>query len=360
MSPGRLEILARSAFTAAGRALLGGMWEDGQEANEALWLGEARPASAAGDLHLLGWSRDGVLRARVAIWKPLEGECLFMLYARSPDAGAEETGAFLRAAKAFCRERGIPSLTGPMQFSTWHPYRFISGIGGMGGADFFPGEQKMPAAYHGDFLAAGFADIAGYQSSWVSDLSGSLRIAEAMGVRQKLASVATETLAGRDLPAMLPEIHRLSSEIFRGNFAYAPIGPADFLALAAGEGGTGRKAGTGAGNEAGNEAGESVLIAATVAGKTAGFAYGYAIGPHTVTAGIPKRNAAVLKTLGVLPEHRGLGLGFGLAYLFHKHWLEHGCESLIHAYMKTDNRSSGMSDHVAKPFRTYALMKAGI
>jgi GNAT superfamily N-acetyltransferase len=337
---GRLEILTRPAFTAAGRALLGGLWETGQDGYEALWLGADRPASAAGDLFLLGWMRDGAARARLAIWKPVAGDCLFMLYARASDAGAGETAAFLGAAKAFCRERGIPSLTGPMQFSTWHPYRFITG---MGEADFFPGEQRLPAEYHGDFLAAGFSDIAGFQSSWVPDVTDSLRISEAMGVPQRLAAVETKILSGRDLPAMLPEIHRLSLEIFRGNFAFSPIGLGDFLALAAGD-----------------KAGESVLIAGSIGGRTAGFAYGYAIGPYAVTAGVPERNTAVLKTLGVLPEHRGIGLGFGLSYLFHKHWLERGCESLIHAYMKTDNRSTGMSNHVAKPFRTYALMKAGV
>jgi hypothetical protein len=343
VSDGRLEILSQPAFTEAGRALLGGLWEPGQEGYEALWLGGDRPASAAGDLHLMGWIRGGEARARLAAWKPASGESLFMLYARAADASAGETAAFLAAAKAHCKRHGIASLTGPMQFSTWHPYRFISR---MGGADFFPGEQKWPEAYHADFLAAGFADIAGFQSSWVPDLRASLEVGEAMGLPQKLASFEVKTLAGRDLPAMLPEIHRMSSEIFRDNYAFSPIGLGDFLALAAGD-----KADKGA---------DSVLIAVSIGGKMAAFAYGYSIGPYSIAADQPVGKTAVLKTLGVLPEHRGLGLGYVLSYLFHKHWLERGHTSLIHAYMKTDNRSSGMSERTAQPFRTYALMQGAV
>jgi hypothetical protein len=68
----------------------------------------------------------------------------------------------------------------------------------------------------------------------------------------------------------------------------------------------------------------------------------------------------VLKTLGVLPEYRGHRLGFGLAYLFHQYWLGQGHECIIHAYMKTDNHSMGMSGHVAEAFRSYALMRGAV
>jgi len=341
VNEGRFEILSRSAFTAAGRDLLGGLWERGQEEYEALWLGEARPASAAGDLHLMGWLRDGGARARLAAWKSASGNCLFMLYARAVDALPGEPAAFLRAVKMHCRERGIVSLVGPMQFSTWHPYRFISD---MGEAEFFPGEQRLPQAYHADFIAAGFSDLAVFQSSWVADLNASLKAGDAMGIPGKLAGLEVKTLAGRELPALLPEIHRLSTEIFRDNFAYTPIGLPDFLALAAGA------------DENAKES-ESVLIAVSIGGKTAGFAYGYSIGGYAVAAGAPKRKTVVLKTLGVLPEHRGLGLGYGLTYLFHRHWQDQGYESVIHAYMKSDNRSREMSAQISRPFRTYALMK---
>ena len=53
---------------------------------------------------------------------------------------------------------------------------------------------------------------------------------------------------------------------------------------------------------------------------------------------------------------RSLGLGYGLSYLTHRHWLEQGCESIIHAYMKTDNRSRSMSARFGVPLRDYVLL----
>jgi hypothetical protein len=71
---------------------------------------------------------------------------------------------------------------------------------------------------------------------------------------------------------------------------------------------------------------------------------------------------AVLKTIGVHPDFRArglrsLGLGYGLSYLTHRHWLEKGCASILHAYMKTDNRSRSMSARFGAPLRDYVLLR---
>lgn len=323
--------ISQNEFTALGRALLGGDWEEGQEAYEAYWLGEASPQRTRGDLFLLGESGG---RARLAVFRPAEDDALFFLYARQAGLAAEAVQGFLASARAFCRARGMAELTGPLQFSTWHPYRFVSGSGP---AAFFPGEQKMPAAYHGDFRAAGFADIAEYESTLVEDLAASIELGLSMGVDRGLEGVEVRTLGSADLGAFLPELYRASCEIFAGNFAYAPIDYADFARLSAGG------------------KGDGALILATSQGRTAAFAYGYAIGPYD--AGDGPAPTAVLKTLGVTPEFRSRGLGYAVSYLTHRHWLEKGCRRIIHAYMKSDNRSRSMSAHFGKRLRAYALMK---
>jgi hydroxymethylglutaryl-CoA reductase (NADPH) len=336
----RLELIGQADFTRAGKALLGSHWEDGQDAYETYWLGDASPQRAQGDLFLLGWMSEGAATARMAVWKPRTGDPMFMAYARAQGMAASETQDFLAAAKAFARERGIAELMGPMQFSTWHPYRFIRD---MGAAPFYSGEQRVPSAYHGDFLAAGFSDIAEYQTTLVEDLAKSIGIGLAMGVDKGLAAVEIKTYEGSELPALLPELYRMSCEIFRGNFAYAELPYEDFLRLAAGD-----------------KPGKVALIMASAEGKPAGFAFSYDIGGYSPGPGREARPTSVLKTLGVAPALRSKGLGYALSYLTHKYWLERGHTQILHAYMKTDNHSRSMSSHFGESLRTYALLKGAV
>ncbi len=339
MTVARLEETDQPAFTAAGERLLGNLWDTSQAGYEARWLGPESPQRARGDLRLLVWTGGEGPEARMAIWLPSGGgESLFCLYARDAGLDAAVVAAFLAAVKAWCRGRGIAEITGPMQFSTWHPYRFISR---MGDTDYFPGEQKLPENYHADFLAAGFADIGEYESTWVEDAASTMDTGVAKAIEARMRGLDLTVLAGRDLPALLPEIHRMSLEIFPGNFAYTPIALDEFLALA----GDGKGA-------------DAVLVMARAGGRYAGFAYGYDIGSYRGRPDGPARKTASLKTVGVHPDFRRLGLGFGLAYRFHRYWLERGHEAILHAYMKTDNTSRDMSAKVvARSIRTYALMK---
>jgi hypothetical protein len=68
----------------------------------------------------------------------------------------------------------------------------------------------------------------------------------------------------------------------------------------------------------------------------------------------------VLKTLGVAPAFRGRGLGDSGGFLTPRPWKGRGAPNVIHAYMKSDNRSRAMSGHFGRSIRTYALMKAGL
>jgi hypothetical protein len=338
----RLGVMSQSDFTLAGRTLLGALWDGGQDAYESYWLGAASPPRARGDLSLFGWKTDRGPRARLAVYNPSAGDCLFMLYARAPDCSAAETTAFLLAVKAACKARGIGSLTGPMQFSTWHPYRFISRMGSM---PFFPGEQKLPEAYHGDFLAAGFSDLAEYQSIHVRGYVKAWLIGMALGVKRGLRGMEVKVFGSGDMPALLPELYRLSCDIFKDNFLYEHIAYADFLELSAAA-----------------KPQEAALIMLLHQGVPAAFAYSYGIGawPSGEHGSKSGGGTAVLKTLGVAPAFRGRGLGYSVSYLTHRHWKERGARNVIHAYMKSDNRSRAMSGHFGKSVRTYVLMKGSV
>ncbi|MEO6097930.1 MAG: hypothetical protein ABIW76_20625 [Fibrobacteria bacterium] len=337
-----LRILSQPEFTRAGRDLLASLWDAGQETYEAYWLGPESPSHLRGDLLLYGWDDGTGLRGRIAVYQPNFGDCLFMSYARAADALACETSAFLTAVKAHCKDRGILSLTGPMQFSTWHPYRFIKRMGRL---PFFPGEQRLPEAYHGDFLAAGFADLAEYHSLHVRGYAKAWIIGMALGVKRGLRGMEIRTYGADDMPAMLPEIYRLSCDIFKDNFLYEHIDCDEFLRLSSA-----------------SKPREAALIMLLQRGVPAAFAYSYGIGDYPPAAPGPDGSGAggataVLKTLGVAPAFRGRGLGYSVSYLTHLHWKEHGTRNIIHAYMKSDNRSRAMSGRFGKSIRTYALMK---
>jgi ribosomal protein S18 acetylase RimI-like enzyme len=316
------------------------LWDPGQEAYESRWLGESSPQRRQGDLFLLGWSDASGVRARIAIWNPSAGDCLFMLYARAVEGSREEAVGFLSAVKAFCKERGIGSLTGPMQFSTWHPYRFISR---MGTSPYFPGEQRVPEAYHGDFLAAGFSDLAEYQSIYVRGYVKAWIIGMALGVKRGLRGMEIKVFGAGEMPGLMPELYRLSREIFKDNFLYGHVAYEDFLELSAG-----------------SKAPDAALIMLLRNGVPAAFAYSYGIGPYSPKTGGKAGRTAVLKTLGVAPAFRGRGLGYSVSYLTHLHWKERGARNVIHAYMKSDNRSRAMSGHFGKSIRTYVLMKGSL
>ncbi|MDB5105527.1 MAG: sortase and related acyltransferase [Fibrobacteres bacterium] len=333
----RLGSLTQTEFTVAGRLLLAELWDAGQEKYESFWLGPAAPPRAKGELHLFGWITGSGIRARLAVYNPSAGDCLFMLYARAADAAPAEIAAFLLAVKADCKSRGMGSLTGPMQFSTWHPYRFISKMGRL---PYFPGEQRIPTAYHGDFLAAGFSDLAEYQSIHVRGYVKAWLIGMALGVKRGLQGMEVKTFGSEDMLAMLPELYRLSCDIFKDNFLYEHIAYGDFLELSSV-----------------SASSEAVLIMLLRNGTPAAFAYSYGIGRYpTASSG----RTAVLKTLGVAPAFRGRGLGYSVSYLTHLHWKERGARNVIHAYMKSDNRSRAMSGHFGKSIRSYVLMKGSL
>ena len=339
----RLQILSQPAFTRVGETLLGSMWEEGQENYESFWLDPESPQRSRGEIFLLGWMDADHPVARLALWKPSEGESLFFLYARDRFLPAEAVVEFLSEVKRFAREKGVNALSGPMAFSTWHPYRFISR---MGDTDFFAGEQRMPEEDCADFIRSGFSSIAEYQTTLVEDLAESMRIGAAMGVEQGLGAINVEIFGKDRLPQILPELHRLSCEIFKDNFAYSHLDFQEFLAS------LGK-----------SKTEEATLIIAYIQEKPAGFTFSYAIGSYDPGNGKPARETAVLKTLGVHPDYRGLKAGrnlklaYGLAYLTHNYWIEKGCGSILHAYMKTDNRSRFMAAHFGLPIRDYVLVR---
>jgi hypothetical protein len=303
---------------------------------EATWMSDSSPY--AGRVDRLVFEHAEGIAARLAVLRPADGsEALFCFYGRRPDLDEAVRKELFASLRQWLDDQGIASLQGPIEFSTWHPYRFVCE---QGPSPWFPGEQPMPDYWFRDFLEGGFKVSAGFNSALVENLGRSIDTGLAMGVDASLDALSIDTVTGTDIVDLLPTHYDLLRSIFQANYAYTPIEYQDFLALYS------RIAALDA----------AVIVVADDQGPV-GMAFSYNIGPYAAFTGEQPVLTSVFKTFGVHPRARRQRIGFGVSYLTHKFWLERGFERIIHAYMKSDNTSHAMSSHFGRTIREYALVR---
>ena len=250
----------------------------------------------------------------------------------APDCQGEERvqvlGSLLDATRGWARGRGVARLLGPIMLTTWLPYRVLDRD--RGPLPFpFPGETVEPRERQIDYQAMGFKVTDRFVSRylhkrnppwWLMDL---LEKWLRRGMR-----VSIRVFGSEELPARMGEVYRMVAATFARNAHFAPIDPAEFAMLMAATGPL-----------------EAIHLGAfDPSGQLVGFCTGYIHG-----------EVGILKTVGVVPEHRGTRLGMGLTYQFHRELLARGLGQAVHALMKDDNASNKMSARVAKSMREYVL-----
>jgi len=330
-----MNVVDCAAFMAARDALPPAILDGIPKEYEAHWIADSSPYE--GRVDRLVFENEGEIAARICVLRPADGgDTLFCFYGRREDLNEEGRALFFQELKAWFRAEGIETIQGPLEFSTWYPYRFVCE---QGNSPWFPGEQPMPDTLYADFVAGGFSDVARYASTLVEDLAQSIDVGLAMGVDKGLAVLQTRAVTGNDIVGMLPALYDLSVNIFRDNYAYSPIGYEQFEALYS------RIAALDA----------AVIVAEDREGPV-GMAFSYNIGPYAPSLNDTPELTCVLKTIGVHPRVRKQRIGFGVSYLTHKHWMEQGFQRIIHAYMKSDNVSRAMSSHFGQTLREYALV----
>ncbi|MBI6546561.1 MAG: hypothetical protein HY692_07185 [Cyanobacteria bacterium NC_groundwater_1444_Ag_S-0.65um_54_12] len=247
----------------------------------------------------------------------------------------------LASAVGWLHGRGSKIVRGPINFDTWHSYRFVTK-----GSEFPPFflEPYHPPYYPTFWERYGFAASARYCSHQHDDMS---QIVAALEPHYQKALRSAFTFRPLDLGRWSEELrlyHELSCEIFRANWGYTPLGFSEFARLYA--------------------ASRPLLdtgmswFAQDRAGHYVGFIFGLPdhsrairamrgasgpVGAMRFLGARRKPTSAILKTLGVLPAARGSNVGFALGYLFHRQLLEQGYQQAIHALMLDDNASRRMS-----------------
>ena len=306
------------------------------QAYEAQWMALDSPYS--GQVHRLVFEDEHGIAARIAVLQPADGsEALFCFYGRREDLGESVGDAFFSSLKQWLDFQGIDSLQGPIEFSTWHPYRFVCE---QGPSPWFPGEQPMPDYCFSDFISGGFHQCARFASTLVEDIAHSIDNSLARAVDKATGAFSIDTLTGPDIVETLPRLYDLSIAIFAENYAYSAITYEEFYQ-----------------HYTKITALDAVVIVAKDNQGPVGMAFSYNIGPYTAVVGEQTKLTSVLKSIGVHPRARNRHLGYGVSYLTHKLWLQRGYAQIIHAYMKSDNVSRAMSSQFGRTLREYALLR---
>jgi len=237
-----------------------------------------------------------------------------------------------------------------MDSSTWGSYRLVteslpivapsddpmaaSGIR----APFFL-EVTNPPEWKQEFLHAGFHEIASYCSSVVPDLTNGCKDITPSQALLAQRGIRIRAFDRDRFDSDLYTIYRMASEAFANNFLYSPISWPGFALLYYPL------------REVINP--DFVLVAETE-GKPAGFIF--ALPDVLQDRPGTQFETVIIKSLGVVPAYKGLGLGSLLVDRVHRSAMTQGYKRAIHALMRDDNQAARqISAHTAQVFRRYGL-----
>ena len=253
-------------------------------------------------------------------WNGLRTAAIGKFRCKSLDAGQ----ALLEKICTGLKADGFHAAIGPMDGSTWQPYRLV--IESDGSPPFLMEPVSGPDDRE-SFAAAGFDEISHYVSS-------RQELMPEPPTPGKMDDVSVETWDGSDPGRFFAEVHAVSSIAFAGNAFFQPISQADFLAIYVPLVPLLRP--------------DLIFFARSGDGAMQGFFFAipdYQQGPQPADV-IFKTYASLLPGVGrILVDHAvaaAAGAGF---------------RSAIHALMHVDNRSTDRSARIGgEIFRRYALM----
>lgn len=253
-------------------------------------------------------------------------------YSSMNEAGGAQLIARARRELA---AHGCSLAIGPVNGSTWHPYRFVTARGNE--PPFFL-EPDNDDDWPQQFLRCGFQPLAGYLSALQTELSVDTRRMQRLAANTAAASIRIRCLDPRHAEDELERLHTLIQTSFRSSLLYTPLTAEQFVRLHA--------------PLLGHIRPELVLVAEQ-AGSIVALLFAL---PDIAQAqrGIPI-DTVIVKTVAAMPGRRYAGLAHLLASHAAQIAQELGYRRAIHALMRESIESANWSARHGTPIRRYTL-----
>jgi hypothetical protein len=226
-----------------------------------------------------------------------------------------EVDALLLAFKDFCHDwcqsHTASKLYGPINFSTWLPYRLNTSSDG---GPVFSFEPESPLEYGQLLKKTGFTTNQLFSSKGYDNLEGLVSRTKADYENAIALGFSFEFFNDQLSLLDLQDLHRLSLTIFNDNYLATPIDFETFRALYVGQA---------------KKADNSLsLFIKSPTGERIGFFINFL-----------EHDYAVAKTIGVLNLYRGCGLSNGSMYLSHQKALTTGVNKMVAAMVREGAQS---------------------
>ena len=230
-------------------------------------------------------------------------------------SGAAQLGDYVKQLQ----DRGHNSIIAPINGSTWHTYRLVSWCSG---EPAFPMEPQNPLWYNDVYIEQGFTPLKTYRS----DKFSLDRIKPPVNTNPDL--ILRQFQGQSDLTAIL----QISLSAFEENFMYDDITLDGFMGLY---------------KPMLPMIDPELLLIAEVNGLAAGFMFSFAAGDRLI-----------LKSMGTLPQYRGMGIGSMLMAQVLATGRAKGLKTAVAALMSDDNASHKIvSKYGSELIRKYTLYK---
>ena len=249
--------------------------------------------------------------------------------------------ALVTSACDWLRAQRVKQIIGPVDFSTWFPYRFRLDDGD---ERIFAWEPVNPPEYAGLLEAAAFAVADQYSSTAFGDLSAVINKLEPACRHALEAGYSFREFGRAEIDADLPALYRISLDAFRDNYLFEPISEALFAQLYV--------------NIADKEKDNASWFVIDPDGEEVGFLYAFV--DQWRQAG-HMETAVVLKSAAVAAAARGRALSNALIYLALTEGLRMGAEYAISALVRSGIQSESYARKGAFLWRhDYGLWKKSI
>ena len=224
-----------------------------------------------------------------------------------------------------CKKMNIERLKGPIQGTTFFPYRFISKSDG---SCFFKGEFFSTLKDHQFMKVLNPKNIMTYSSGYRTNFNNVMEISKPYYDKHKNMGLVIKHWKSIDR-YMLNELFKVIEEIFSQNWGYNKISKEYFFNLFSFKN---------------NIRPKMFLHTIHLNKKLIGFC-------NYIENDI---NTLIFKTIGILPDYQKMGIANAVVYKMHADATDSKYDKIIYALVKDDNRVKNMPNPDVTLFRSYA------